>query len=265
MRELYVPLGWPPGLGLVNTSFLLSIGLLIIAARKFIRLQTFFEMERVLLIAALGFAIVFFIQRKYFDYHVVPIGLFLFVAATAAALDARSPGRRVLDFGAALSLAAISAMLFLTFDDDEPTMRNREWARSLDRPTAMAISTGEITGYPLAREIKARWVNRTHCQWSVVFPETVMRRQPIPEEQRRLYKAYQDRELDYVARLVPRARPEIIIQGTTATDDWLTRQILKRNPTLLDDYAVIAEEGLIRIWRRKSGVIAEGAPPRTGQ
>ncbi len=127
----------------------------------------------------------------------------------------------------------------------------------------MAISSGYITGYPLAREIGATWVNRIHCQWAITYPEAMMSRQRVSAEQTTLFKKYQDEELARVAALVPDKKPDIIIQSTTATSLWLADKLLERNPALFNDYVVVAEEGVFRIWRRKEsleqGAAASGA------
>ena len=80
--------------------------------------------------------------------------------------------------------------------------------------------------------------------------DAVMMRQRVPEAQRRLYRAYQERELERTASVVAGKKPEIIIQSTTPTGLGLEAKLLERSPALFEDYTIVAEEGMFRIWRR---------------
>lgn len=255
MRDVYVPIRHHVFYGVWSDSFIFSLTcaalvLLRPAGTRYLR-----EADKFFLIAAAGFAVAYFYQAKYFDYHVIPIGLFCFMVGWSSlllALKDRSEATLLKRFPVVkpVVFAIVSLGLLLSFDDGEPTLRDRSWAKTLDRPTAMAISAGYITGFPLAREINAQWINRVHCQWAVTYPDAVMMRQRVPEAQRRLYRAYQERELERTANVVAGKKPEIIIQSTTPTGLGLEVKLLERSPALFEDYTIVAEEGVFRIWRR---------------
>ncbi|WP_428408185.1 hypothetical protein [Hyphococcus sp.] len=256
MRDVYVPIRHHVVYGVFSDAFLFAAACILLMRVRPKERRSAGETDRLLLIVSAGFMAAYFGQAKYFDYHVTPIGLFAFVVAWNSFLlnilaigETKASRSRLWLIGGLL--AFISAGLFHSFDDDEPKLHDRSWAEDLENPTAMAISSGYITGYPLAREIGATWVNRIHCQWAITYPQAMMSRQRVSEEQTALFKKYQNDELDRVAALIPEKKPEIIIQSTTATSLWLADKLLERNPALFDDYAVVAEEGVFRIWRRK--------------
>lgn len=259
MRDVYVPIKHPIKYGLIAPAFFISALAWAIGHLRTFAARNASEADKIFALAAAGFTIVYFYQAKYFNYHIVPIALFLFPAAWTAvvhALQKRMKNRgdnseMVRRLCLVVAAFTIAAGYVRTFDDHEPHMRDRSWAASLDHPTAMAIAIGDITGYPLAREIGAVWVNTTHCQWAITYPQSMMDTQRVSEKQQRIFKEYQERELVRVAALVSTKRPQIIIQGTSEITGWLTRRLQEKDPTLLDDYVVVAEEGAFRIWRRK--------------
>ncbi len=268
MRDVYVPIRHHVVYGVFSDAFLFAAACILLMRFRPKGSRGADETDQLLLIVSVGFMGAYFGQAKYFDYHVTPFALFAFIIAwnsflmnMAPICETRDARWRIWIVGALL--AFVSAGLFHSFDDDEPKLRDRSWAEDLEHPTAMAISSGYITGYPLAREIGATWVNRIHCQWAITYPEAMMSRQRVSAEQTTLFKKYQDEELARVAALVPDKKPDIIIQSTTATSLWLADKLLERNPALFDDYVVVAEEGVFRIWRRKEsleqGAAASGA------
>ncbi|MEL6361485.1 MAG: hypothetical protein AAFR21_10395 [Pseudomonadota bacterium] len=222
------------------------------------------ETDRFFLLAAAGFFFAYLYQAKHFDYHVIPIAFFCFLVGWSSVLlalqtDITAPKQqsklRLATILSAIKMGLFMVLctgLFLSFDDDEPKLLDRSWAEDLDQPTAMSISSGYINGFPLAREINARWVNRVHSQWAVTYPEAVMQKQTVSKDQRTLFVNYQDAELNRTIAVVSEKKPEIIIHGARPTDDYLTEELLKRDPTLFDGYAVVAEDDVFRIWQRIS-------------
>lgn len=264
MRDVYVPIRHNFFYGLFEAHIMLTLVCLALIRLRPANAAQPSETDKLFITAMAGFAIAYFVQGKYFDYHAVPIALFAFVIAWSSLLQNFPEEEIVLKLSSsasrkthwrfyfvAASVALISAGFFSSFDDDEPKLKDRSWAQSLNHPTAMAVSSGYITGFPLAREINAQWVNRIHCQWAVTYPEAVMRKQNVSEKQRLIFKKYQEEEITRVAALVPDKKPEIIIQSTTETSLWLASKLLEKNPSLFHDYDVVAEEGVYRIWRRK--------------
>jgi len=264
MRDVYVPIKHHVVYGFMSDSFAFSLACAALTLLRPATARRLREADMYFLIAAAGFAIAYFYQGKYFDYHVVPIALFCFMVAWSSFPLARAEsevparGGRV-SIGKTIVFLIVGFGLFVSFDDGEPTLRDRSWAEGLDRPTAMAISAGYITGFPLAREIDARWVNTVHCQWAITYPEAFMMKQHVSDEQRRLFRKYQDRETERTISVVAEKRPDIIIQSTTPTALGLEARLLAREPALFDDYSIVAEEGVFRIWRRR----AAGAPARS--
>lgn len=255
MREVYVPIRSLPlavetaFLGTafcLAASFILSIGARPSAATKIAQ------------IFAAAFLATYLIQGKYFPYHAQPAALFALIALVirlygrAASLVSQQAANAV--SVATYSATAIAAMAFLTFGfaGKATLMRDLSWAEGLDRPTALAVSPDVAVGFPLAEHINARWVDRIHSQWVAKYTRIVLQRGGLSEAEKGRYQRYYEADLERTRRVIRETAPELIIEGVYSEATWLTEALLAEDPTLLDTYEPIAEEGPIRVLRRRA-------------
>lgn len=264
MRDIYVPIRWSIWASLVQPHFLMCVLCVLFTNLRTRGLKHATEVDKIFLMCIGAFTAIYFYQGKYFDYHAVPIGLFAFVLVWATALklakqahvtnreDTSLADRNLLRHSAILNISVFFLCLgfIASMDDDEPTLKDMTWAQSLDEPTALSICDGTITGFPIAREINAKWVNRIHCQWSPAWIEAMLRNKDLSDTQRGTFLTYQRQELDRTATVIAKERPQIIIQGVSRSVDWITHELLNRNPQLLDGYKIVAEDGHQRILMR---------------
>ena len=109
----------------------------------------------------------------------------------------------------------------------------------------------------LAERIDARWVDRIHSQWVAKYTRVALDRGGLSEAERERYRYYYEADLERTRRAIREKRPQLIIQAVFPGAEWLTEALLAEDPALLDDYVAIAEEGPIRVLRRRDSVEAE--------
>ncbi len=220
-------------------------------------------------IAAAGFLIAVFVQGKYFSYQASPAALFGVLAAGVAFFRRlRRLGQASLPLRAAtmgvygLAACAIGALFFVAFADHRPVMRDLTWAGALSHPRALAVSPIEDTSFPLAREIGARWVGRSHSQWIARYVQYALDGSALtPRDKERLLD-YRRTDPEGILREIVDKRPDIIIEDTRPQYSWLVPELNALQPGFLDGYAVIAEENGIRVLRLKSMAGPDSAGPR---
>ncbi len=209
-------------------------------------------------IVAGGFLVVYFIQAKYFPYHVFPAALFAALAAWVAvsrrlrllgqaSFAARAGAAGV--YGLALCVAA--ALFVFGFADGRPQMRDLTWATALAHPRALAVSPIEDTSFPLARRIGAVWVGHTHGQWIALYTRFALTSNALTYDEKARWLAYHRSDLEAVLREIRDKRPEIIIEDMRPIFSWLVPELNSLQPGFLDDYRIFAEEGAIRVLRRR--------------
>ncbi len=261
MRDVYVPIRARPLLALnaafIGTAFCLVAGL-ILSMRAKIPAAT-----KIAGVFAAAFLAAYFIQGKYFAYHAQPAALFALIALAIPLYAKAAPlaSRRAAD---AVSVAVygatiIAAAFFLTsgFSGRATLMHDLSWAKDLDRPTALGVTPVIATSFPLAEQINARWVDRIHSQWVARYTRVALQRGGLSEAERERYQRYYDADLERTRRTIREKRPELIIQGVYPEAAWLTEALLAEDPSLLDNYEAIAEEGPIRVLRRRDLIKAE--------
>ena len=111
----------------------------------------------------MSFLLVYFIQGKFFSYHVFPAAMFGGIAASILIYgrlltNLGTPFAKLAGAAGVYALSVISVLFFVGFDDRRPVMSDLSWAAGLDRPRALAISPELSSAFPLARRIGAIWV-----------------------------------------------------------------------------------------------------------
>jgi hypothetical protein len=212
------------------------------------------------LMAAIGFLAAYFIQGKHFYYHVFPAALFggiavwLLIYERLRAMVPKLTAKVVGAIGVyALAILQICILFIVGFDDGRPVMSDRSWAAGLDHPRALAVAPDINISFPLARRIGAVWVDRIHSQWVARYTRYALRSGGLTEPEREKFLHYHKQDLQWILRQIAEKMPDIIIQDVWPGDSWLTSELLALKPGFLDGYEVIAEEGVIRVLRRKPG------------
>jgi hypothetical protein len=210
------------------------------------------------ILVAIGFLITYFIQGKFFPYHIFPAALFAAIAASILVY------RRTMSYAAGptlrlaattgvygLALAGVSVLFLVGFDDRRPTMSDLSWASALDRPTALAISPDVATAFPLARRIGAIWVDRIHSQWVARYSRHALQSADLGQADIEKLQRYHTEDLEWVLRRIREKAPDIIIQDVSPRYSWLSSELEALSDSdFLQDYEPIAEEGEIRVLRR---------------
>src|SRR5262249_49739958 len=146
MREIYVPVRSHP-LAFLNDRACLGVlscfGLVLILSAG----QKPPVTAVLALMTATGFLAAYFIQGKFFPYHVFPAALFGGIAASIMiygrllSLLTRRFATVAAAIGVyALAVVGISRLFIGGFDDHKLTMSDLSWAASLDHPRALAVS-----------------------------------------------------------------------------------------------------------------------------
>jgi hypothetical protein len=209
-------------------------------------------------VVAGGFLLVYFIQGKYFPYHVFPAALFSALAACVVVLREMRRLRQG-PFAAPIGAAGIyglaacmAAVPFVVgFADGRPVMRDLTWATTLSHPRALAVSPVEDTSFPLARQIGAIWVGHTHSEWVARYTRFALTSNALTPDEKARWLAYHRSDLEAVLRDIRGKRPEIIIEDMRPIFSWLVPELNALQPGFLDDYRILAEEGPIRVLRRR--------------
>ena len=260
MRDLYVPLRAPflvAFVGLVQAGYFVAILLTALWCIDNKPPKIFAP----LLIIAFGFLCAYILQGKYYSYQLAPSALLIFVTLwILASLQVRRAAcegqNKIAAFVIyAFIIAAISGAMFGGFDDGRPKMKDMKWAADLNSPTVMAISPDISAGFPLARQIDAVWIDRVHSQWAAKMARIALSRDSdlsTAHSERML--EYYESDIEHARRIIREKRPELIIQAVPEQVAWLNDEMIKRDPMLLSDYAVIAEGPILRILRRTDAI-----------
>lgn len=257
MRDVYVlvrsdPISILIDMGFVGVVLCLVLGLILCIKQKPPVIAALAFM------AAVGFVAAYFIQGKYFYYHIYPAALFASIAVWILIL------RRLRTFiggpfaklaGAtgiyAVAILGISILFIVGFDDRRPVMSNLSWAAGFHHPRALAVSPDVATSFPLARRIGAVWVDRIHSQWVARYTRYALRSGGLTEAKRTKLQNYHEQDLEWILRQIVEKAPDIIIQDVRPGYAWHSSELVALKPGFLDGYEVIAEEGGIRVLGRR--------------
>ena len=257
MRDVYLPIQLGPYQAVLRErGFVATAFCSVLAVLALVRRETPRAGWLAMVVGAAYFA-AYFAQRKFFAYHMYPAALFVIVALTvllwtrcAESLRSGRQAGTIVVYTASATL--VVALLMAAFDDNRPEIRDLSWAKELNRPTALAIAPDLSVSFPLAQRIGAHWVDRIHSQWVARYTRIALRRGGLSETDAQRYKSYFDHDIERTVRVIHDKRPEIIIQRVGAGAQWLTDALLATDPTVLDGYETLAEEGVIRILRRQA-------------
>lgn len=228
MRELYLPIRVHTLLFLADKGCLAVLSCLGLAL--FLSIKEKPPVASVLAgLAAMGFMAAYFIQGKYFNYHMA-VAVFL------------------------VDGVVIAALFLAGFEGRQPIVHNLAWAKDLDRPRALAITPLSGLTLPTARRIGAVWVSRTHSQWIAWYTRFALQSSRLTEEERRRYLYWHERDLRSVLREIREKEPDLIFADTSPEFSWLKQELSAMEPGFLDDYQVVAEENGVKVLRLKTSI-----------
>jgi len=257
VREVYVPVrsGF---LAFVGDKACLGVLSCLALALLLMRRHRPPVMALLTLIAGAGFLVVYFIQGKYFPYHIFPSALFSGIAMWILICERLhslqlGPSAKLVGAGAiyALAVIGVTGLFVMGFDDRRPVMSNLTWATGLDRPTALAISPDIATAFPLARRINAVWVDRIHSQWVARYTRYALRSGDLSEAETTKVRSYYKQDLTWTLQQIAAKKPDLIIQDVSPGYSWLVAELSSLAPNFLNGYDVIAAEDRVRVLRRR--------------
>ena len=210
-------------------------------------------------VVGLGFLAAYMIQGKYFFYHVYPAALFAEIAAAIGVFQrlhetvTASLADMAMSLGTyLLALGTVAVLFAIGFNDRRPEMTDLAWARGLSRPTALSVSPDLATGFPLARQVDAIWVDRTHSQWIARYTRYGLLVGAPNSAQRELFASYHRANLAWILHQIAAKKPDLIFQEARPGYAWLDLELRELDPNYLQGYQTVAEEGGIRVLRRQS-------------
>jgi hypothetical protein len=192
-----------------------------------------------LLVTSLGFAAVFFLQRRGWPYHSYPM-IALVLLALGHALVSNTPRTaldRALRAGAIALFAVLLARSMLWFDvafDARPLQA--AVARLGPNPRILAITAEPGLGHPLVRALNGTWVLRQQGLWVEAYLKYMRQHGVIGPQADPALDAYAARERAMLIEDINRIRPSVILVDNL-TDDWSAW--LQSHPdvsSLLSDY-----------------------------
>lgn len=213
---------------------------------------------RVLIAAAFGFAISYYVQLKGWAYHSYPM-LALIVAAAVIAFVRRWPEaargentmERLRRLASALLIALLAGASFLWFSFFvDMRALNETVARAAPRGTILSISSDIAVGHPLTREVGGTWVGRVCSQWIAAGALALKLGTGDPVLRAKL-DAYEARDRTMLREDIRNRKPDIILVDRIRFD-WL--RWAERDAALaseLANYRPLDQINNVLILRRK--------------
>jgi hypothetical protein len=222
VRDVYIPVGISFGALLEKPA--VPIWAIASLAAIFFSCRGKFDDNVLLLLAtSLGFAVVFFLQRKGWPYHSYPMIALGLLALGCALVSRHDPPRldRVAGVGAALFLVALFARSMLWFDvafDARPLQPAVE--RLGSHPKILAITAEPGLGHPLVRALDGTWVSRQPGLWVAGYRQ-YMAQHGLPDPEQGA--AYAAGERAMLIEDFKRNRPTVVLVDnlTGKWGEWL--------------------------------------------
>jgi hypothetical protein len=192
-----------------------------------------------LLTTSLGFAAVFFLQRKGWPYHSYPM-IALGLLALGHALVSNAP-RTALDRAFRAGAIALFAILFarsmLWFDvafDAQPLQA--AVARLGSHPRILAITAEPGLGHPLVRALNGTWVSRQQGLWVEAYLEYMRQHAIIGPQADPALDGYAARERAMLIEDIHRIRPSVVLVDNLTGDGSAWLRSHPEVSRLLSDY-----------------------------
>jgi hypothetical protein len=195
-----------------------------------------------LLTTSLGFAAVFFLQRKGWPYHSYPM-IALGLLALGHALVSRAPHTaldRALRAGAIALFAILFARSMLWFDvafDARPLQA--AVARLGPHPRILAITAEPGLGHPLVRALNGTWVSRQQGLWVEAYLKYMRQHAIIGPQADPARDGYAARERTMLIEDIHRIQPSVVLVDNLTGDGSAWLQSHPEVSGLLKDYQLV--------------------------
>lgn len=192
-----------------------------------------------LLATSLGFAAVFFLQRKGWPYHSYPMLALVLLALGYAMVSVTS--RRALDRACRAGAIALFAVLFarsmLWFDvafDARPL--HAAVARLGPHPTILAITAEPGLGHPLVRALEGTWVSRQQGLWVQAYLKHMRQYGMTGPQIDQALDGYAARERAMLVEDIQRIRPSVVLVDNLTGEGSAWLRAHPEISSLLSDY-----------------------------
>jgi hypothetical protein len=212
VRDVYLPAGLAP-LALLDKPGV-SLWAIALLAAYLLKRRSIDAPLALLLATSLGFAVVFFIQRKGWPYHSFPM-LALALLAFGYAIASRAPAtknNRAIAIGAVVLLLAVFSRAMPWFDtafDAQPLQQSV--ARLGPHPVVLAISGEPGIGHPLVRAVGGTWVSRQQGLWVAAYQKYLQRDGSLGEARDALLESYAARERAMLIEDIRKRPPTVLL------------------------------------------------------
>ena len=255
VRDVYLLLQAPLLAIFATTATALSVG----AAMIVLILQRR-EGERdvvsvVVLAAALGFAMAFFLQHKGWGYHAYPMVAFALMAVgcAIAAVDPERAGSRRWRAAAILAVAAMLARACWWFDGGVDVRKIEERvARLAPHPKILMLSAAPSFGFPMVRTLQGTWVSRQEALWVREIVRRARRDQIIDQETGDRLQTHVERERAGLVEDFRKQRPDVVLIDNRDSDWGRWAQADPELSMLLKSYAPVSTIDGVDILERRA-------------
>jgi len=248
VRDVYLPVGLSFG-ALLGKDAVSLWAIALLAAYLLKRRGGIDTTQVVLLATSLGFAAVFFLQRKGWPYHAYPM-LALALLALGHAIAAPSPATsnsRAFRFGAIVLWLAVFARALAWFDTafDARPLQDAV-ARLGPHPVLLAISGEPGIGHPLVRAVGGTWVSRQQGLWVAAYLAHMRKSGPIDPA----LDAYAERERAMLVADILKRPPTVVLVDDLTGDGtkWLAAH--PDVSDLLKDFREVETINRVKILKR---------------
>jgi hypothetical protein len=256
VRDTYLSWSMPASVVLINSAMILWLCSII--SIFFLRRERGLDaVLLVTLVASLGFAIAFILQRRGWAYHSYPMVAFgMLAVGYAVASDAvtTSSAPRRFNLAAMFLLAASFASGCVWFDATVRIGPLEEAVASLGRPRPkiLMLSGEAAIGHPLVRTLHGIWVSRQENLWVREFVRLTLENGPIDPLMGAKLQGYLALERTWLIEDFKKQPPDVVLIDTLR-DDWGAWARSDSELTkLLEPYARIKTIDGVDILRRDS-------------
>lgn len=221
VRDVYLLLQAPVLAIFATTATALALGaaliVLILQRREAQRDAASF----VVLAAAFGFGLAFFLQHKGWGYHAYPMVAFALMAAAcaiAAADPVRADARRW-RIAAGVAVAAMLARACVWFDGGMDVRAIEDQvARLAPHPKILMLSAAPSFGFPMVRTLQGTWVSRQEALWVREIVRRAQRDQAIDPETAARLQTYVARERAWLIEDFKKQPPDVVLIDNRDSD-----------------------------------------------
>lgn len=228
--------------------------LLVIVAMK--RREVLTPPYVLLISAAFGFLLSFFVQQKGLQYHSYPMLALIYAGAIVSIFDRTEEARKE-RFTLAAAVISVAGLMFATFSWYAVSVNSQALATpiratGISKPAILNISGGGLVGmgFPLTRQLNGTWVSRTCGQWISSGVLGAKRKGVDPATAARL-DGYMARDLAMLVEDIRRGKPDIILVDRIRYDWYKWAQSDAALARELESYRPLDEVEGVLILRRK--------------